>query len=77
MKKSKTMALVGALACALLTGCETMGPGQGTGYGYGLQSLGHAMRPFANPNAPINTDPVGSMNSLQGMGNLLDLLSGR
>ena len=50
-------------------------PHYGTEYRDAMEAIGQVARPFASPNAPINTQPDKSMNALRGYGTLLDLLN--
>ncbi len=50
-------------------------PHYGTQYRDGMEAIGQVARPFASPNAPINTQPNKTMDALRGYGTLLDLFN--
>jgi hypothetical protein len=51
------------------------GPFPGWGFQQGLPALGVAIAPFASPNAPINQNRCGSLQSLQGAGAVIDMVN--
>ena len=84
MKATTTMVrrmVAGAIlagVCALGTGCATTdanNPYYGQTYSQGLPALGQTVAPLARKDAPLNTDPVGSLNKLNALGTLFDLMN--
>jgi len=75
--RSLAAAFIVITGVALTTGCATSGMNSsysGQGFEQGMPALGAALAPFARRDAPINTDRAGSLQSLQGLGMLMDFL---